>query len=173
MLDGRVLGASQVEYKPFGKPPLKREVPQQPYFSCIPALWFYHGKIRQRPPGSSAARFPASNLESKNKGVETGIFLGNSDQLIWSSGSTSLARPRLDSRQEVHCANTEREQAYWDKWDKAVLRRIIQQQGKITEASKKLEMKKLYQVLIIPQLHRPNSALGPSYADQHLGEHFP
>ena len=23
MLDGRVLGASQVEYKPFGKPPLK------------------------------------------------------------------------------------------------------------------------------------------------------
>ena len=25
MLDGRALGASQVEYKPFGKPPLKRE----------------------------------------------------------------------------------------------------------------------------------------------------
>ena len=25
MLDGRVLGASQVEYKPFGKRPLKRE----------------------------------------------------------------------------------------------------------------------------------------------------
>ena len=25
MLDGRVSGASQVEYKPFGKPPLKRE----------------------------------------------------------------------------------------------------------------------------------------------------
>ena len=27
MLDGQVLGASQVEYKPFGKPPLKREGP--------------------------------------------------------------------------------------------------------------------------------------------------
>ena len=26
MLDGRVLEASQVEYKPFGKPPLQREV---------------------------------------------------------------------------------------------------------------------------------------------------
>ena len=26
MLDGRVLGASQVEYKPFGNPPLKREI---------------------------------------------------------------------------------------------------------------------------------------------------
>ena len=41
-------------------------------------------------------------------------------------------------------ANTEREQAYWDEWDEAALRRIIQQQRKITEASKKLEMKKLY-----------------------------
>ena len=26
MLDGRVLGASQVEYEPFGKPPLQREL---------------------------------------------------------------------------------------------------------------------------------------------------
>ena len=57
--------------------------------------------------------------------------------------------------------NTEREQTY-----EAALRRIIQQQRKITEASKKLEMKKLYQVLIIcddladvPQLHKPNGAL--------------
>ena len=38
--------------------------------------------------------------------------------------------------------NTEREQAYWDEWDEAALRRIIQQQRKITEASKKLEMKR-------------------------------
>ena len=30
MLDGRVLGASQVEYKPFGKPPLKRELRRLP-----------------------------------------------------------------------------------------------------------------------------------------------
>ena len=29
-LDGRVLGASQVEYKPFGKPPLKREAAPRP-----------------------------------------------------------------------------------------------------------------------------------------------
>ena len=27
MLDGRVLGASQVEYKPFGKPPLNKKIP--------------------------------------------------------------------------------------------------------------------------------------------------
>ena len=44
--------------------------------------------------------------------------------------------------------NTEREQTYWDEWDEAALR-IIQQQRKITEASKKLEMKKLYQVLVV------------------------
>ena len=49
--------------------------------------------------------------------------------------------------------NTEREQACWEDWDEAAL---------ITEASKKLEMKKLYQVLVIldmPQLHKPNGAL--------------
>ena len=62
--------------------------------------------------------------------------------------------------------NTEREQAYWDEWDESALRRIIQQQRKITEASKKLEMKKLYQVLVViddfadtPQLHKPHGAL--------------
>ena len=78
--------------------------------------------------------------------------------------------------------NTEREQTYWDEWDEAALRRIIQQQRKITEASKKLEMKKLYQVLVViddfadtPQLHKPHSARhslhqGPAHADKHLGE---
>ena len=78
--------------------------------------------------------------------------------------------------------NTEREQAYWEEWDEPALRRIIQQQRKITETSKKLEMKKLYQVLIIlddladmPQLHkprRPGHSLhqGPAHADQYLGE---
>ena len=62
--------------------------------------------------------------------------------------------------------NTEREQTYWDEWDEAALRRIIQQQRKITEASKKLEMKKLYHVLLViddfadtPQLHKPHGAL--------------
>ena len=57
--------------------------------------------------------------------------------------------------------NTEKEQAYWDEWDEAALRGIIQRQRKITETSKKLEMKKLYQVLVViddmadmPQLHK-------------------
>ena len=62
--------------------------------------------------------------------------------------------------------NVEKDQAYWEDWDEAALRRIIQQQRKITETSKKLELKKLYQVLVIlddvadmPQLHKPNGAL--------------
>ena len=33
MLDGRVLGASQGEYKPFGKPPLKKK-------ETVPKLFF-------------------------------------------------------------------------------------------------------------------------------------
>ena len=59
--------------------------------------------------------------------------------------------------------NTEKEQAYWEDWDEAALRGIIQRQRKIIETSKKLEMKKLYQVLIIladmPQLHKATGAL--------------
>ena len=62
--------------------------------------------------------------------------------------------------------NTERERAYYDEWDKAALRDIIQRQRKIAETSKKLEMKKLYQALRIcddfadsPQLHKPHGAL--------------
>ena len=74
--------------------------------------------------------------------------------------------------------NTEREQTYWDEWDEAALRRIIQQQRKITEASKKLEMKKLYQVLVViddfadtpAQASRRSIHQGPAHADQHLGE---
>ena len=74
--------------------------------------------------------------------------------------------------------NTERERAYYDEWDEAALRDIIQRQRKITETSKKLEMKKLYQVLIIcddfadsPTSRRPGHALhqGSAPADQHLG----
>ena len=78
--------------------------------------------------------------------------------------------------------NTERERAYYDEWDEAALRDIIQRQRKITETSKKLEMKKLYQVLIIcddfadsPQLHKPHGALDTLFirsapANKHLGE---
>ena len=49
MLDGQVLGASQVEYKPFGKPPLKRE-PRR----------LQSWRSRTPPPRSAAAARPAA-----------------------------------------------------------------------------------------------------------------
>ena len=69
--------------------------------------------------------------------------------------------------------NTEREQAHWNEWDEAALRRhpaAARDYG----ASKKLEMKKLNQVLIIcddladvPLLHRPNGALDTLFKGRH------
>ena len=58
--------------------------------------------------------------------------------------SFNCDRRRLGPRQKVHRAGpTEQEQAYWEDWDEAALRGIIQRQRKITETSKKMEMKKL------------------------------
>ena len=55
---------------------------------------------------------------------------------------------------------TDREQVYFEDWDEAALRQIIRQQRKITETSKQLKMKQLYQILILiddfansPHLH--------------------
>ena len=60
--------------------------------------------------------------------------------------------------------NTEREQVYlvyFDKWDEAALRGIIEQQKKITRKTKELGFKKLYEILVViddfadqPELHR-------------------
>ena len=63
--------------------------------------------------------------------------------------------------QEDLGVNTDREQCWWDEWDEAALRNILAQQKKITQQSKQLGMKKLYQVLIVlddmadsPQVHK-------------------
>ena len=62
MLDGRVLGASQVEYKPFGKPPLKKKkvasskaLQHKCHLCSIPAA---------PPPGIGATRQPAESYGS-------------------------------------------------------------------------------------------------------------
>ena len=115
----------------------------------------------------------------------TGIFLGPSKSgktvaLFWSntaeSSRKSIFSPSINIDdgwipvkkyiEEDLGVNTERERAYYDEWNEAALRDIIQRQRKITKTSKKLEMKKLYQVLIIcddfadsPQLHKPHGAL--------------
>ena len=46
-------------------------------------------------------------------------------------------------------APVDREQVYFEDWDEAALRRIINQQRKITETSKQLKMRSLYQILIV------------------------
>ena len=55
--------------------------------------------------------------------------------------------------------NTDREQCWWEDWDEAALRNILAQQKKITQQSKQLGMKKLYQVLIVIDDHADNPAV--------------
>ena len=58
MLDGRVLGASQVEYKPFGKPPLKRELSGR-----IESIWETPSKERGEAHGIGACLESGRNTE--------------------------------------------------------------------------------------------------------------
>ncbi|CAE7249636.1 unnamed protein product, partial [Symbiodinium sp. CCMP2456] len=57
--------------------------------------------------------------------------------------------------------DTDREKVYFEDWDESALRQIIAQQRKITQKSKELGMKRLYQILIViddfadsPHLHK-------------------
>ena len=70
-------------------------------------------------------------------------------------------RPVKKYIEEVMRVNTDREQVYFEDWDEAALRRIINQQRKITETSEQLKMKQLYQILLViddfadlPSLHK-------------------
>ena len=70
-------------------------------------------------------------------------------------------RPVKQYIEETMKAPTDREQVYFEDWDEAALRQIIRQQRKITETSKQLKMKQLYQILILvddfadsPHLHK-------------------
>ena len=70
-------------------------------------------------------------------------------------------RPVKQYIEETKKVPTDREQVYFEDWDEAALRQIIRQQRKITETSKQLKMKQLYQILILiddfadsPHLHK-------------------
>ena len=80
--------------------------------------------------------------------------------------------------EETMKVNTDREQVYFENWDEAALRRIIDQQRKITQVSKQMKMKQLYQILILiddfadsPNLHKRtgDSALDTLFV---RGRHF-
>ena len=87
-------------------------------------------------------------------------------------------RPVKKYIEEVMRVNTDRKQVYFEDWDEAALRRIINQQRKITETSKQLKMKQLYQILLViddfadsPSLHKKtgDSALDTLFI---RGRHF-
>ena len=70
-------------------------------------------------------------------------------------------RPVKRYIEEEMRVNTDREQVYFENWDEAGLRHIIDQQRKVTQVSKEMRMKRLYQILILiddfadsPHLHK-------------------
>ena len=58
-------------------------------------------------------------------------------------------RPVKKYIEETMKIDVDREKAYFEDWDEAALWQIIQQQRKITETSKQLKMRKLYQILLV------------------------
>ena len=98
MLDGRVLGASQVEYKPFGKLPLKREKEQQP--------WRTAGEVAGTLAG--AAGVGAAATAGLAVGIAGGAAYGLARGTGWVLENT-LFRPQQGSEdaavQDVRSAN--------------------------------------------------------------------
>ena len=87
-------------------------------------------------------------------------------------------RPVKKYIEEVMKVNTDREQVYFEEWDEPALRQIIRQQRKITETSKQMKLRSLFQILIViddfadnPHLHRKtgDSALDTLFV---RGRHF-
>ena len=87
-------------------------------------------------------------------------------------------RPVKRYIEEVMKVPTDREQVYFEDWDESALRRIINQQRKITERSKQLKMKQLYQILVVIDDHADSPSLHKKTGDSALdtlfirGRHF-
>ena len=87
-------------------------------------------------------------------------------------------RPVKRYIEETMKVPTDREQTYFEEWDEPALRQIIRQQRKITETSKQMKLRSLYQILIViddfadnPHLHKRSgdSALDTLFV---RGRHF-
>ena len=87
-------------------------------------------------------------------------------------------RPVKKYIEETMKVPVDREQTYFEEWDEPALRQIIRQQRKITETSKQLKMRSLFQILIViddfadnPHLHKRSgdSALDTLFV---RGRHF-
>ncbi|CAE7558183.1 unnamed protein product [Symbiodinium natans] len=71
----------------------------------------------------------------------------------------SAWQPVKDYIRDELGVNTDREQCWWEDWDEGALRKIIADQKRITQKSKELGLKKLYQVLVILDDHADNPAV--------------
>ena len=71
----------------------------------------------------------------------------------------SAWQPVKDYIRDELGVNTDREQCWWEDWDEGALRKIISDQKRITQKSKELGLKKLYQVLIVLDDHADNPAV--------------
>ena len=79
-------------------------------------------------------------------------YRGCFERIIIASASINVDdswKPVKKYIEEVMKVPVDREQVYFEDWDEAALRRIINQQRKITETSKQLKMRSLYQILIV------------------------
>ncbi|CAE7036056.1 FV3-083R [Symbiodinium natans] len=90
----------------------------------------------------------------------------------------SAWQPVKDYIRDELGVNTDREQCWWEDWDEAALRKIIADQKRITQKSKELGLKKLYQVLVVLDDHADNPAVHRKTGDGVLdtlfirGRHF-
>ena len=90
----------------------------------------------------------------------------------------SAWQPVKDYIRDELGVNTDREQCWWEDWDEGALRKIIADQKRITQKSKELGLKKLYQVLIVLDDHADNPAVHRKTGDGVLdtlfirGRHF-
>ena len=128
------------------------------------------GKIKVFPTPDYRSKQPSDPVVPKLP--STGILLGPSKsgktvalkRIYIFSPSINVDdgwRPVKQYIEETMKVPTDREQVYFEDWDEAALRQIIRQQRKITETSKQLKMKQLYQKLILvddfadsPHLHK-------------------
>ncbi|CAE7532543.1 FV3-083R [Symbiodinium natans] len=90
----------------------------------------------------------------------------------------SAWQPVKDYIRDELGVNTDREQCWWEDWDEGALRKIISDQKRITQKSKELGLKKLYQVLVVLDDHADNPAVHRKTGDGVLdtlfirGRHF-
>ena len=108
------------------------------------------------PSASGKTVLLVSMILSQYRGCFSRIFVFSPSVMI-----DSAWQPVKDYVRDELGVNTDREQCFFEDWDEAALRKIMADQKRITQKSKELGLKKLYQVLVVlddladnPAVHR-------------------